>query len=511
MSDTPPRSLPALKVNQWLSHWDDIQKKWNPQEYRSEPPHSFYQFSIPAQELRRLSGVYRRTTDRTRGKSDLGIQRRHERKRSDQIARYIKYGYPWSGLGATKRQQPDFADLRKPGWLPTAILINILTADDERHNNRVAERDLVTVEHGDGMHHIVLPHGFDSGNWTYETIPPIEVIDGQHRLWAIDQTDRNGSFDLPVVAFVGLDLSWQAYLFYTINIRPKKINPSLAFDLYPLLRTETWLDKLEGPKVYRQSRAQEIVDMLWARSESPWYHRINMLGEPGHRGRMVTQTAWVRSLLASFVKRWEGRSAPGGLFGGRVGSHRTALPWTLDQQAAFLIFLGRRFRKALEGASYDWMSSLRQRSSERDHQGDPAVVGRHNLLNQDQGIRAFLQVSNDVCYLAAVHWLQEEFVSVPTDPDELDDVAFALRHFEDAQDLRTYIDALCRSLAMFDWRSSDAPGLTPDDRLRRAAFRGSGGYRMLREAVLRHLSEDDDNLTVGMYAGEVLQMLGFDE
>ena len=28
-------------------------------------------------------------------------------------------------------------------------------------------------------------------------------------------------FELPVVAFVGLDLSWQAYLFYTINIKPK--------------------------------------------------------------------------------------------------------------------------------------------------------------------------------------------------------------------------------------------------------------------------------------------------
>lgn len=509
MPDTPPTSLPALKVNQWLSHWDDIQ--WDADEHRSEPPHSFYQFSISAQALRRLSGVYRRTTDRARGTADLGIQRRHEPKRSAEIGRFVKYGYPWSVLSATKRQQPDFADLRQPGWLPTAIIINILASDDKRRGQHVAEDDLVTVHNSPEMHRVVLPCGIDSEDWTYKTIPPIEVIDGQHRLWAFDDTDLNGSFDLPVVAFVGLDLSWQAYLFYTINIKPKKINPSLAFDLYPLLRTETWLDKLEGPKVYRESRAQEIVDILWSHLESPWYRRINMLGEPGHRGLMVTQAGWVRSLLASFVKRWEGRAAPGGLFGAPVGSHRTALPWTLEQQAAFLILLGRQFRAALQEATHEWMSHLRQRSPDREDSDDPAFVGRHNLLNQDQGLRAFLLVSNDVCYVAAKHWLKEDSVSVPTDPYESDGVTVALRHFENTQDLRLYIDALSRSLAMFDWRSSDARGLTAEERLRRSAFRGSGGYRVLREALLLHLADDDDNFTVGVDAAEVLQTLGLEE
>ena len=308
----------------------------------------------------------------SRGTSDLGIQRRHEPTRSAEIARFVKYGYPWSVLSATKRKHHDFADLRQPGWLPTAILINILTAEDERRDQRVAEGDLVTVSNGRDIHQIVLPSGLESGDWTYKTIPPIEVIDGQHRLWAFDDSTLDGSFDLPVVAFVGLDLSWQAYLFYTINIKPKKINPSLAFDLYPLLRTETWLEKLEGPKVYRETRAQEIVDILWSHSESPWYRRINMLGEPGHRGLMVTQAGWVRSLMASFVKRWGGRSssgrraAPGGLFGGRMGSNWTALPWTLEQQAAFLIFLGRRFRAAIQEATHGWMSRLRQRWSVRE-------------------------------------------------------------------------------------------------------------------------------------------------
>ena len=503
MVDTPSSSLPALKVNQWLSLWDDI--SWNPQEHRSEPPQWFYQFSISAQALRRLSGVYRRTTDRVRGTSDLGIQRRHEPKRSDEIARFVKYGYPWSVLSPAKRRQPDFTDLRQPGWLPTAIIINILTSDDKRQGNRVAEGDLVTVRDDDDMHHVILPHGFDSGDWEYRTIPPVEVIDGQHRLWAFDDATLKGSFDLPVVAFVGLDRSWQAYLFYTINIKPKKINPSLAFDLYPLLRTATWLEKLEGPKVYRESRAQEIVDILWARSESPWHRRINMLGEPGYRGLRVTQAGWVRSLLASFVKRWEGRAAPGGLFGGAVGSDLPVLPWTLEQQAAFLMFLGRRFRAALQDGADEWMFHLRERSSDWIDRGDPAFVGRHNLLNQDQGLRAFLQVSNDILYVAANSWLLEDLVSEVTDRGESPGVALALRHFEGNQALGDYIDALSRALAEFDWRSSDAPGLTSDERLRRSAFRGSGGYRVLREELLRHLSDDT---IVGFAADEVLQALG---
>ena len=359
------------------------------------------------------------------------------------------------------------------------------------------------------MHHIVLPDGLDSGDWEYETVAPIEVIDGQHRLWAFEDIALDGRFDLPVVAFVGLDLSWQAYLFYTINIKPKKINPSLAFDLYPLLRSETWLEKLEGPKVYRESRAQEIVDILWSHSESPWHRRINMLGEPGNRGLMVTQAGWVRSLLASFVKRWDGRGAPGGLFGGRVGSHRTALPWTLEQQAAFLIFLGRRFRVAIREAEHGWMSALRRKTPDWSKQGDPAFLGRHNLLNQDQGVRAFLQVSNDMIYVAAMNGLLTEMSSVSMDSDEPDDVIAALRHFEQTEPLHDYATVLTHALAEFDWRSSDAPGLTSEERIRRSAFRGSGGYRVLREELLRNLSNDEG--PIGMDADDVLEALGWDE
>ena len=56
--------------------------------------------------------------------------------------------------------------------------------------------------------------------------PPIEIIDGQHRLFAFDDDEEpDGDFDVPVVLFLDLDISWQAYLFWTINITAKEDKP----------------------------------------------------------------------------------------------------------------------------------------------------------------------------------------------------------------------------------------------------------------------------------------------
>ena len=240
MGKSSGESIPALKVRQWLSDWDEV--RWNPEEKRAEPQHWFYQFSMSAANLKAFSGVYARTTHRTSASQDLGIQRQLEKGRSQEIQRFVKSGYPWSDLSEAKRKSGNFEDLRQPGWLPTSIVVNILEPKDTRRGQSVSTSDLIKVEDGDnGVASVLLPKSFKSKDWEPETIHPIEVIDGQHRLWAFETEEFEGDYELPVVAFVGLDLSWQAYLFYTINIKPKKINASLAFDLYPLLRTEEWL------------------------------------------------------------------------------------------------------------------------------------------------------------------------------------------------------------------------------------------------------------------------------
>ncbi|NJN92458.1 MAG: hypothetical protein HC878_20250 [Leptolyngbyaceae cyanobacterium SL_5_14] len=243
----------------------------------------FYLFTLPASELKALSGVHPRSTENTQLRSqDLGIQRRHDRKRSEEISTFIQFGYPWSSLSSKQRESEKFSDLRKPGWLPTAIIVNILEEKDIRRGRHVDSNDLVTVNDLDNRSATIrLPNSFNGPEWKPAGLHPLEVIDGQHRLWAFDEEGVEGDFELPVVAFYGLDISWQAYLFWTINIKPKRINASLAFDVYPLLRTEDWLEKFEGPAIYRETRAQELVESLWAYPESPWYQRINMLGESG--------------------------------------------------------------------------------------------------------------------------------------------------------------------------------------------------------------------------------------
>lgn len=503
------RRVSALKVRQWLEEWDEIE--WQPQERRAKPAGWFYMFSMPAADLKSLSGIYARSTKkRARASQDVGIQRGHDRERSDEIRQFVRYGYPWSNLAERKRKSNEFQDLRQPGWLPTAIVVNILTKSDRRLGKKVAPKDLITITDDDGdVANLLLP--VRGRGWKPETIPPIEVIDGQHRLWAFEDDQLEGDFELPVVAFVGLDLSWQAYLFYTINIKPKKINASLAYDLYPLLRAEEWLTKFEGHAIYRETRAQELVDLLWSYPKSPWYHRINMLGEKGSKGITVTQASWVRSLLASFVKSWEGRRIPiGGLFGSAVGEHKTVLPWTRIEQSAFLIVVGQALQKAISKLEEPWMEALRKQQRESLFEGkeDAAFVGPNNLLNSDQGIRAILQVVNDVFFIQAdelqLHlWGgdQEEY------ENDLEGIEIAIRSLNKQRRITRQLARLGEGLARYDWRSSSGPDLSAEESLRKAAFRGSGGYKELRRDVLRHLSVDGDDVSVT--ADTVADLLGY--
>ena len=508
MADQKDRpSTRALKVKQWLSAWEDI--TWDPDENRSEPPHWFYQFNLPANELRRLSGVYARTTDRKAAADDFGIQRQLNKDRSTEISRFVEHGYPCSDLSRAKQSSPEFRDLRQPGWLPTSIVVNILIPGDKRRGKTIDDSDLVEVnDKGANTATMLLPHGFSDNAWRPSSLPPLEVIDGQHRLWAFDEVDLQNEYQLPVVAFVGLDLSWQAYLFYIINIKPKKINASLAFDLYPLLRTERWLEKFEGHAIYRETRSQELVDKLWSHKRSPWYHRINMLGASGSKGLMVTQSAWVRSLMVSFVKSWEGRRVRiGGIYGAKVGVHDMVLPWNFPEQAAFLIFIGRLLQLAVEKSDEPWSNTLRKK---KNTDGDLAFLGANNLLNQDQGIRTLLQIFNDFLFVNAnVLSLDELFLTTNIDNSEVIDVQIStvLEYLHDAGDIAEFVGQLALALSTYDWRASSFPDLTNDQRVLKASFRGSGGYKELRRHVLIHIADGDTTLAAD--ADEIMNILDY--
>src|ERR1035438_2332138 len=142
MSKTAAKIVIALKVHQWLDEWNTVE--FDEKLHRREPPHEFYMFSLKARDLKALSGIQRRR--KSDGKeTDLGIQRRHEEDRSREIGRFVRYGYPWSELSAAKRSSKSFEDFKKPGWLPTALVVNILSPNDKRRGSIVDSADRITV------------------------------------------------------------------------------------------------------------------------------------------------------------------------------------------------------------------------------------------------------------------------------------------------------------------------------------------------------------------------------
>ncbi|MCL4706576.1 DGQHR domain-containing protein [bacterium] len=511
MKRSQPKEITALKVKQWLKEWEKV--NFDEDAHRRRPDLHFYLFTLAASDLKALSGIQRRTTEGGLLRSkDLGIQRRHDKDRSEEIHKFIRYGYPWSELSEAKRKSGQFDDLRKPGWLPTAIVINILKPGDERRGGKISERDIITIKDSGGQTAILkLPDQFSSSTWKPGTWHPIEVIDGQHRLWAFEEGKSEGDFELPVVAFHGLDISWQAYLFWTINIKPKRINASLAFDLYPLLRTEDWLEKFEGHSIYRETRAQELTEALWAHPESPWHQRINMLGESGLKQTMVSQAAWIRALTATIVKAYEGkRVSIGGLFGAPVGSHKEVLPWSRAQQAAFLIFAGQKIRDAIIKCKEPWAKSLRQTKEQMtfENEQDPAFAGPNTLLNTDQGIRGILHITNDLCYVRAKELDLENWVT-ENDAGAADEemVNKALKSLRKQEKLNKFLDRLADGLIKFDWRSSSAEGLSENLRTSKLVFRGSGGYKELRRQLLKLLEKERGD--IGTAAQEVNEALGY--
>jgi DGQHR domain-containing protein len=475
------QEITAIKVKQWLREWNAV--SFSSTERRRRPEPHFFIFSLSAAELRALSGIQRRQTKAGELRSeDLGIQRRHDEKRSEEISRFIRYGYPWSNLSKARRASGEFRELRKPGWLPTAVVVNILRAEDQRRGVTVAAQDLVKVADGeDNIVRIQLPTTFTGSGWKPETLHPVEVIDGQHRLWAFEGDDAPEDFELPVVAFYGLDISWQAYLFWTINIKPKRINPSLAFDLYPLLRTENWLEKFEGPAVYRETRAQELTEMMWSQPESPWHHRINMLGEAGMGA--VSQAAWIRALLATYVRSFEGPGVRiGGLFGAPVGADKLVLPWSRQQQGAFLITVWTKMQKAVADSTARWAEELRRDGKTK---ADAAFAGPNTLLNQDQGVRAFLHITNDLTFVRNDE-LKLRSWSTETSSEEEIEISQAIESLP--PETGEFLNQVANSLAEFDWRTVTAERLTEEEILKKLVFRGSGGYSEFRRQLLKHVS-----------------------
>lgn len=488
--------IPLIRVNQWLDLWNVSTSN---SELGKAPRH-FYVASMSLAQLRVLCGVNKRTkVVRKKTSKGAGFQRELDVSRTKTIARYIQYGYPVSS--DVKLNIKENASLIHPGWLPTPILINILVKDDERwvggEKVKVKDSELIRLDKEEcGREVLIIPNNLQLGGASGK-VKPIEIIDGQHRVFAVDEIENlDASYQVPVVVFVGLPQTWQAYLFWVINVEPKKINPSLAYDLYPELRSEEWLEIKDGSRIYRDHRAQELADIMWRHPSSPWKDRIELFGNrvAGH----VSNATFIRSLVSSFLRNANQRGLVGGLFSSIIlNGEKYVVPWKRVQQAAFLIFCWKKIKESAVKMKKDLDEKYRIKNSQAEQDLDescdlPALLGSPvSLLTTDQGISAVHSILNLFCIkkwedLGLVEW------TVQDAEDDLDDetIEHAIGNLKKNKKLDQFLSDLAEALVTeFDWRTSGALNLSEDEQKLRAAYRGGSGYSLLRRDILQKLKE----------------------
>jgi DGQHR domain-containing protein len=204
---------------------------------------TFYLFAIAAKTLLRIAYTSERTQyNRT------GIQRGLRPDRLREIGRFLQSN------GST------------PPLLPNAIIVS-LSSDSYFQEGRI---------------HIC-----------YRAAGEAFVIDGQHRLWAFDpKYSGETDFNVVVTAFIDLDDAGKAFLFRSINGNQRKINPSLVYDLIPMLREQESV-------AFEDRRCHDIVVFLNEASDSPWKDRIGMVGAGD---RIISQSSFISALKKLFKK-----------------------------------------------------------------------------------------------------------------------------------------------------------------------------------------------------------------
>jgi DGQHR domain-containing protein len=113
-----------------------------------------------------------------------------------------------------------------------------------------------------------------------------KIIDGQHRIEGL--VGYQGTpFEINVTIFIDMEMEDQAIVFSTINLKQAPVAGSLVYDLYDYATTRS-----------PQKTCHYVARLLNSRSESPFYHRIMILGTAtGRPNETLTQAAFIDPLL----------------------------------------------------------------------------------------------------------------------------------------------------------------------------------------------------------------------
>jgi len=235
----------------------------------SQPIGDLYVAKIKAKDLLNISySDVRSIADETYRNTYLGIQRKLDHKREQEIAEYVQT------FDAT---------------FPTSIIVYI-----DENNVEITENSI------SGVSQIKILNVSDK---------IAKVIDGQHRLAglqvAIDYLEKNNSdlfnshekelqnikdFELSLTILIGMDIAEQANIFSKVNLTQTKVNKSLVYDLEEY-------SKVRSP--YKS--AHNIAIALNYNETSPFYKKIKRLGYIDLGGETLTQQTFVESLTKLFL------------------------------------------------------------------------------------------------------------------------------------------------------------------------------------------------------------------
>jgi DGQHR domain-containing protein len=231
----------------------------------SQPLGDFYIVSMPAADIVRITyfDVRRVMREQRDVERYLGIQRPLRPERVGQIAQYV------STIDAV---------------FPTGIIVAVdyrcaLVNEDE---NKITFKNYIEEEN-------------ENNNIFYRNIA--RVLDGQHRLAgledAVEAQSISGNFDVNVVVFVGIDIADQANVFATVNLQQTKVNKSLAYDLYDLMKSRS-----------PQRVCHNIAVTLDRDKQSPFFQRIKRLGIAtlGRTSETLTQATFIEPLMSLLTK-----------------------------------------------------------------------------------------------------------------------------------------------------------------------------------------------------------------
>ena len=115
-----------------------------------------------------------------------------------------------------------------------------------------------------------------------------DIVDGQHRVLGLSQSQRANEFVVPVVFILDAIEEQKALIFATINGKQTKVPASIIYDLFGITKTRS-----------PQKTAHEIARALNSNINSPWYNRLKMLGRktPGS-DETLSQGTFIKFLLS---------------------------------------------------------------------------------------------------------------------------------------------------------------------------------------------------------------------